>query len=69
MKRILCLAAILLPVFGPTAADLGPAPVGDSAARNDQRLADYFRAQTAVLSEHCLSDIRSLEDWEARRGE
>ena len=69
MKRILCLAAILLPVFAPTAADLGPAPVGDSAARNDQRLADYFRAQTAVLSKHCLSDIRSLEDWEARRGE
>ena len=69
MKRMLCLAAILLPAFAPTAADLGRAPSEDSASRNDQMLADYFRAQTAALSEHCLADIRSLADWQARRGE
>ena len=32
-------------------------------------LADYFRAETAVLEQRCLADIHSLKDWEARRGE
>ncbi|HVM48440.1 MAG TPA: CocE/NonD family hydrolase [Candidatus Acidoferrum sp.] len=33
------------------------------------RLADYFRSETAVLSQRCLADIHSLADWEARRSE
>jgi dienelactone hydrolase len=66
---MLCSAAILLPVFAPAAAVPGQAPSGDSASRNDQKLADYFRAQTGVLAGRCLADIRSLEDWQARRGE
>jgi Acetyl xylan esterase (AXE1) len=69
MKRILCSAALLLPASGLTGAVPGQASAGDSASRNDQKLADYFRAQTAVLSERCLADIPSLEDWQARRGE
>src|SRR5207253_384968 len=32
-----------------------------------QMLANYFQAETARLSEHCLSDIRNLDDWKARR--
>ncbi len=64
---MLCLAAILLSVCGPVAA--APAPGGDSASRNDQMLAQYFRAQTAAISGSCLADIHSLADWEARRGE
>ena len=69
MKRMLCVAAILLPVLAATAAVPGQAPAGDAAARNDQKLADYFRAQTAEIAGHCLADIQSLADWEARRGE
>src|ERR1035441_905046 len=45
MKRMLCSAAILLPVFAPNAAVPGQAGSGDAASRNDQKLADYFRAQ------------------------
>ncbi len=30
---------------------------------------DYFRAETATIAAHCLADVRSLADWEARRGE
>lgn len=41
----------------------------DRGSRNDQRLADYFAAETAALAQHCLADIHSLKDWEARRGE
>ncbi len=30
-------------------------------------LADYFRRETALLAERCLADIRSLDDWQAKR--
>ena len=36
-------------------------------SRGDQMLAEYFRAQTAMLSEQCLADIKNLEDWETKR--
>ena len=66
---MLCSAAILLPMFAPAATGPGRAGSGDAASRNDQKLADYFRAQTSEIAGRCLVDIRSLEDWQARRGE
>ncbi len=66
---MLCLAAVFLPLSVLAAAVPGLAPVGDSASRNDQKLADYFRDQTSMIARQCLADVRSLEDWEARRGE
>ena len=69
MKRMLCSAALLLPASILAGAVPGLASDGDSASQNDQRLADYFRAQTAEISAHCLADVRALEDWQARRGE
>jgi dienelactone hydrolase len=63
------LAAILLPGLAPGATVPGQAPSGDGASQNDQKLADYFRVQAGALAERCLADIRSLEDWQARRGE
>jgi len=35
----------------------------------DAALADYFRAETARLSAHGLADIKSLDDWKAKRAE
>jgi dienelactone hydrolase len=69
MKRMIFLAAVLLPFFALAGASPGLASVDDSASRNDQRLADYFRDQTGEIARQCLADVRSLEDWEARRGE
>jgi dienelactone hydrolase len=61
MKRILsCLAPLVL-ITALSAADK-PAP-------GDQMLANYFRNETAVLAERCLTDIQSLDDWKARRDE
>ena len=68
-RRILCSAAILLPVFAPAAVGLGQGSSRDPASRNDQELAAYFHAQTGALEGRCLADIRSLADWQARRGE
>jgi len=36
-------------------------------SRADAMLADYFRDQTAKLRDRCLTDIKSLEDWQAKR--
>jgi len=33
----------------------------------DQMLDEYFRAQTAMLSEQCLAEVKTLEDWETKR--
>ncbi len=35
----------------------------------DRMLAEYFRAETARLRDACLADIKTAEDWKARRGE
>jgi dienelactone hydrolase len=69
MKRILCSAALLLSVSALIGAVPGLAPGGDGTSQNDQWLDDYFRAQTTLIASQCLADIRSLEDWQARRGE
>jgi dienelactone hydrolase len=39
--------------------------IGNSQA--DAMLADYFRAETAKLRDRCLTDVKSLEDWQAKR--
>ena len=36
---------------------------------DDSRLAAYFRAETKALSQRCLADIHTLEDWQVRRAE
>ncbi|HOX55866.1 MAG TPA: acetylxylan esterase [Candidatus Paceibacterota bacterium] len=69
MKLLFCPAVILLVAFTLPAAVSTPPSVADRASRNDQALSDYFHAETAALAQRCLADIRSLKDWEARRGE
>ena len=43
----------------------GRSVIGTS--RSDQMLAEYFRTQTAKLSEQCLAEVKTLEDWETKR--
>lgn len=43
----------------------GRSVIGTS--RSDQMLAEYFRTQTAQLSEQCLAEVKTLEDWETKR--
>ena len=33
----------------------------------DRQLAEYFRNETARLQGDCLNDVRTLDDWKARR--
>jgi dienelactone hydrolase len=33
----------------------------------DRQLAEYFQSETAKLQSQCLSDVKTLEDWQTRR--
>ncbi len=63
MKRLpVCLTPALL------ALTLSAAPL-PNVTRGDAMLADYLRNETAALSEHCLADIRTCDDWKSQRAE
>jgi len=46
----------------PKWVDIGP-------SRGDDMLEAYFRAETAELTENCLSEIKTLDDWQAKKDE
>jgi dienelactone hydrolase len=43
------------------------APPKIDTARGDRMIAEYFRVETARLSDACLTDLKSLDDWKAKR--
>jgi dienelactone hydrolase len=57
---------LLITAIAPFSAQSAEPAKADPRAV-DPLLADYFRRETAQLSTACLADIRSLEDWTARR--
>lgn len=65
----LLVAASFLPGAALSVAQSAPVTPPERLSRDDQKLADYFRAETATLARRCLVDIQSLEQWQARRGE
>jgi hypothetical protein len=48
---------------------VGVGPVFSQPPDGDAMIAEYFRVETARLSDACLADVTSLEDWEAKRPE
>lgn len=52
---LLCLVCVAL---GKQANEARPA---------DRQLTAYFQSETAKLQSQCLSDVKTLEDWQARR--
>jgi dienelactone hydrolase len=51
---------IAFPCYGVEQSQIDP-------SRADAMLAEYFKAETAKLRDRCLTDINSLEDWQAKR--
>jgi len=50
------------------AARLADATKVDTS-RGDRMIANYFRAETEKIQKACLAEIRSLDDWNAKKGE
>ena len=60
-----CLLLLTAPLFCGSARS-ADAPAKPS--RGDQMIAEYFRAETAALTERCLAGINTADDWKAKRG-
>ncbi len=60
MKRISILLSLL--TFATTTPAAEP-------SRADTQLKNYFANETAALSERCLADIKTLDDWKSHRAE
>ncbi|MBN1362213.1 MAG: acetylxylan esterase [Sedimentisphaerales bacterium] len=57
-------AGVSAVVFGAASAVAGQ-PIGSLSP--DERLAQYFQAETERLADRCLTDVATLEDWQAKR--
>ena len=44
-------------------------PPAMDTTRGDRMIAEYFRLETEKLRSSCLAEIKTLEDWNAQRGE
>jgi dienelactone hydrolase len=64
IMRIICITLMLLIFYIPGNASnrsiIGP-------GKADKHLAEYFEAETKRLSQKCLRDIKTLEDWKSKR--
>ena len=67
--RFLRSLTVLLLVLGWSIARAEEKPPKTDTSRGDRMIAEYFRVETAKLSDACLADIRTLDDWKNRREE
>lgn len=67
MNRRTPLAVLALLLFvSPNVAPGADYPLPTKTS-GDRMLTEYFRRETAKIEERCLSEVKSLEDWNARR--
>ncbi len=64
--RASCITTILI-ALGTIAYSAAAEPTPFDTSRGDRMIADYFRTATARISQSCLADIHTLEDWTSRR--
>jgi dienelactone hydrolase len=60
-------ALLLLALLSLAAATLGADRPPGETRPGDAMAAAYFRRETSALSERCLADVRTLDDWTSRR--
>ncbi len=67
MTKRFCLSVTVL--FCCVASTIGGESrwVDLGSSRGDDMLEAYFRAETTELTENCLSDIQTLDDWQAKK--
>ena len=57
---VLTMISLQIPCYAAEQSAIGP-------SRADAMLYDYFQAETAKLRDRCLTDVKTLEDWQAKR--
>lgn len=66
LRFVLLPLFVALPLFGD--GFIPPAQT-EKATRGDAMLTEYFRNETAALTERCLAGIATLDDWKSKRDE
>jgi hypothetical protein len=69
MNQPLFLLLALLAALSASAQTFIPSAPKEKATPGDVLLTEYFRNETATLSERCLADIKTLKDWTSQRAE
>jgi len=70
MRYALSAASLCFSLFAALAGaqePAKPAPAARDTVRGDQLVAEYFRRETSQLAANCLSEIKSAEDWNAKK--
>ncbi|MEA1950758.1 MAG: prolyl oligopeptidase family serine peptidase, partial [Planctomycetota bacterium] len=65
--RILARVLILIILLSLAPCEV-PAAEKPKTSRGDQLVAAYFKAETARLAADCLADVKTLDDWKAKKG-
>lgn len=65
VPSILCLALLCFALALSAAQPATP----PAARSGDRMLAEYFRNETNLLKDRCLADIKTRQDWDAKKGE
>lgn len=69
MRMMRIAGMTLLLVWGTNLAFAAEPETRPNTAEADRQLAAYFAAETARLRDACLADIKTIDDWTAKRGE
>ncbi len=74
MNRFCVVAVTLVAVLGslvslPAAETVKSEVVPVETSRGDRMISDYFRNETKRLADRCLAEIKTVDDWKARREE
>ena len=63
-----CLAVLIYVLVGGSVASSKQAKEAKKEATSaDRMLAEYFQSETKKLQDQCLNDIKTLDDWKAKR--
>jgi len=66
-KSFLAALILLCVCSSCTALKKQPGAFSATFADPNRMLAEYFHAETANLRDHCMADIKTLQDWETKR--
>ena len=71
VKRLLALTAATTLFFPFTQLHAAPGTNGPDGklSYSDRELAGYFETETKALEDRCLTGVKTLDQWEAKRGE
>ncbi len=67
MQEIMLCACVVLVLGGGFVSSVEGRSRSIGTGKGDEMITEYFRIETAKLSEKCLADVTTVEDWKIKR--